>query len=166
MYKIAKQTREDLGDAYVEHPSNPVVNKMVEELERLGKKVKAGFYDYPDGDKKRLWSGLGEHFAVADEQPDVADVQKRLLHIQGIEAARCLEENVLTNPAEGDVGSIMGWGFCPQHGGVFSYIQTVGVRQFVQECDELAAKHGPRFSPPAILREMAEKDELFYPVEG
>jgi 3-hydroxyacyl-CoA dehydrogenase/enoyl-CoA hydratase/3-hydroxybutyryl-CoA epimerase len=162
MYKIAKQTRADLGDAYVEHPATVVATKMVESLERIGKKAGAGFYDYPEGGKKHLWSGLTEHFPLADEQPSVEEVQQRLLHIQGIEAARCYEENVVTEPADADVGSIMGWGFCPQHGGVLSYIQTVGVREFVQQCDALAKAHGERFAPPALLRDMAEKGEKFY----
>lgn len=162
MYKIAKQTRADLGDAYVEHPATVVATKMVESLERIGKKAGAGFYDYPEGGKKHLWSGLSEHFPLADEQPSVEDVQQRLLHIQGIEAARCYEENVVTEPADADVGSIMGWGFCPQHGGVLSYIQTIGVREFVQQCDALAKAHGERFAPPALLRDMAEKGEKFY----
>ncbi|MEC9439947.1 MAG: 3-hydroxyacyl-CoA dehydrogenase NAD-binding domain-containing protein [Myxococcota bacterium] len=162
MYKIAKQTRADLGDAYVEHPATLVATKMVESLERIGKKAGAGFYDYPEGGKKHLWSGLTEHFPLADEQPSVEEVQQRLLHIQGIEAARCYEENVVTEPADADVGSIMGWGFCPQHGGVLSYIQTIGVREFVQQCDALAKAHGERFAPPALLRDMAEKGEKFY----
>lgn len=162
MYKIAKQTRADLGDAYVEHPATVVATKMVESLERIGKKAGAGFYDYPEGGKKHLWSGLTEHFPLADEQPSVEEVQQRLLHIQGIEAARCYEENVVTEPADADVGSIMGWGFCPQHGGVLSYIQTIGVREFVQQCDALAKAHGERFAPPALLRDMAEKGEKFY----
>ena len=162
MYKIAKQTKADLGDDYVEHPATVVATKMVEELERIGKKAGAGFYEYPEDAKKHLWSGLAEHFPLADEQPAVEDVQQRLLHIQGIEAARCYEENVVTEPADADVGSIMGWGFCPQHGGVLSYIQTVGVREFVQQCDELAKAHGERFAPPALLRDMAEKGEQFY----
>jgi 3-hydroxyacyl-CoA dehydrogenase/enoyl-CoA hydratase/3-hydroxybutyryl-CoA epimerase len=162
MYKIAKQTKADLGDDYVEHPATVVGTKMVEELERIGKKAGAGFYEYPEDAKKHLWSGLAEHFPLADEQPAVEDVQQRLLHIQGIEAARCYEENVVTEPADADVGSIMGWGFCPQHGGVLSYIQTVGVREFVQQCDELAKAHGERFAPPALLRDMAEKGEQFY----
>lgn len=162
MYKIAKQTRADLGDAYVEHPATVVATKMVESLERIGKKAGAGFYDYPEGGKKHLWSGLSEHFPLADEQPSVEEVQQRLLHIQGIEAARCYEENVVTEPADADVGSIMGWGFCPQHGGVLSYIQTIGVREFVQQCDALAKAHGERFAPPALLRDMAEKGEKFY----
>ena len=162
MVKIAKQTRADLGEAYRENPAERVSTKMVEELGRLGKKARAGFYEYPEEGQKHLWSGLAEHFPTSDEQPDVSLVQRRLLHIQAVEAARCLEEDVVTTPADADVGSILGWGFCPHHGGVLSYIQTVGVREFVQQCDELAKSAGQRFSPPQLLRDMAEKGEQFY----
>ena len=162
MYKIARQTREDLGKDHVEHPAEQVATLMVEDLERLGKKSGAGFYTYPEDGDKHLWEGLEEHFPVADEQPDFEHVQRRLLHIQGVEAARCLQEEVVTRPQDADVGSVLGWGFAPQHGGVLSYVQTVGLREFVQQCDELAEAHGERFEPPQILREMAEKDESFY----
>jgi 3-hydroxyacyl-CoA dehydrogenase/enoyl-CoA hydratase/3-hydroxybutyryl-CoA epimerase len=162
MDRIGRQTKADLGDDYVAHPAEAVTNTMVHELERIGKKASAGFYAYPDDGQKHLWPGLAEHFPAADDQPDVQHVIKRMLHIQAIESARCLEEGVLLAAGDGDVGSILGWGFCPQHGGVFSYIDTVGVRAFVQECDALAEAHGERFSPPKILRDMAEKGESFF----
>ncbi len=162
MYKIAKQSKADLGDEYTPHPAEPAIHKMVEDLERIGKKAKAGFYTYPEDGKKHLWEGLAEHFPEADDQPDVETVQQRLLHIQGVEAARCYAEDVVTTATEADVGSVLGWGFCPQHGGVFSYIQTVGLRRFVTECDALADDLGERFDPPQLLRDMAEKDEVFY----
>ncbi|MEB3025961.1 3-hydroxyacyl-CoA dehydrogenase, partial [Parvimonas sp. M13] len=87
-------TQADLGDAYRPAPSDPVVALMVEKLGRVGKKAGKGFYEYPaDGSKKHLWAGLAEHFPLAKEQPDVAEVKKRLMYIQSVETARCLEEN-------------------------------------------------------------------------
>ncbi len=163
MLKIAAQTRADLGDAYVAHPGEAVTQRVAGEHGRVGKKVGAGFYDYPDGEDKRLWSQLAELFPVEQEQPSVAHVIQRLLHIQGLETARCMEEGVVMAPADADVGSILGWGFCPQHGGTASYIQTVGVPEFVAQCDALADAHGERFRPNAKLRQMAASGELFYP---
>jgi 3-hydroxyacyl-CoA dehydrogenase/enoyl-CoA hydratase/3-hydroxybutyryl-CoA epimerase len=69
---------------------------------------------------------------------------------------------VLTNPQDGDVGSIMGLGFAPQTGGAISLIDQVGIKTFVEECDALAEKHGERFRPNALLREMAAKGQTFY----
>ncbi|MGQ3028611.1 MAG: 3-hydroxyacyl-CoA dehydrogenase NAD-binding domain-containing protein [Ferrovibrionaceae bacterium] len=163
MLKVRKQTQADLGDAYRPAPSDPVVALMVEKLGRVGKKAGKGFYDYPaDGAKKHLWAGLAEHFPLAKEQPDVAEVKKRLMYIQSIETARCLEENVVTNVRDADVGSILGWGFAPFLGGTLSQIDTVGSATFVAECDRLAQKYGARFTPPNSLRDMAAKGEGYH----
>ena len=48
-YHIDKQTKADLGDAYVKTPADEVLAKFVEELDRRGKRFGKGFYDYPEG---------------------------------------------------------------------------------------------------------------------
>jgi 3-hydroxyacyl-CoA dehydrogenase/enoyl-CoA hydratase/3-hydroxybutyryl-CoA epimerase len=161
MYKVAKQTQKDLGDAYKSGPAEAIVEKMVE-AGRVGKKAGKGFYDYPAGEKKRLWHGLGELVKRAPEQPEAEELKKRFLYIQALEAARCFEEKVVTDPADADVGAILGWGFAPWTGGPLSLIDTVGAATFVAECDRLAQKYGDRFMPNALLRRMAEKGETFY----
>ncbi|MBT8103618.1 MAG: enoyl-CoA hydratase/isomerase family protein [Gammaproteobacteria bacterium] len=165
-YKIGKQTKADLGDAYVETPADAVMEKMVVDLERRGKRFGAGFYDYPEQGEKRLWPGLAKHFPPSDRQPTPDEVKTRLLYVQAIDTARCLEEGVLTHPADADVGSIFGWGFPPYTGGTLSFIETVGLAEFVAEADRLAAKHGPRFEVPAGLRSMAENGETYYGLAG
>ena len=79
-----------------------------------------------------------------------------------MEAARCYEENVVTDPADADVGAVLGWGFAPWTGGPLSLIDTVGAAEFVRECDRLAQLHGDRFAPNAQLREMAKSGATFY----
>jgi 3-hydroxyacyl-CoA dehydrogenase/enoyl-CoA hydratase/3-hydroxybutyryl-CoA epimerase len=162
MHKVRKQTEADLGKAYKPGPSDPVLTGMVEKLGRIGKKAGKGFYDYPQGAKKHLWPGLVEQFKPAAEQPDVAEVIKRLMYVQSVETARCMEEKVVSDPRDADVGSILGWGFSPSRGGTVSQVQTAGVANFVAECDRLAQKYGPRFTPPKLLRDMAAKGESFY----
>jgi len=164
MYKISNQTKIDLGDKYVSSPSEPVVNKMVEDMKRVGKRESKGFYEYPEDGKKHLWKDLPAHFPVLPEaeQPSVEDVIKRLIYIQSVETARCMEENVVTSAEDADVGSILGWGFAPFRGGSISQIHTVGVDNFVSECDVMAQKYGARFTPPQMLRDMAAKGETFY----
>ncbi|WP_430395704.1 3-hydroxyacyl-CoA dehydrogenase NAD-binding domain-containing protein [Ferrovibrio sp.] len=162
MHRVRQQTRKDLGDAYKPDGSEPVLSAMVEKLGRIGKKAGKGFYDYPADGKKRLWAGLGEAFPVKAEQPDVQDVIKRLVYIQSVETARCLEEKVVIDVRDADVGSIMGWGFPPFRGGTVSNIDTVGLKPFVAECDKLAQKFGARFTPPKLLREMADQGKRFY----
>lgn len=164
IYKIRNQTKIDMGDTYIAAPSDEAVTKMVEELGRVGKREGKGFYDYPEGGKKHLWPELGTHFPqlAEDEQPSVDEVIRRLIYIQSVETARCLEENVVTTPEDADVGSILGWGFAPFRGGAISQIHTVGVGVFVSECDRMAQAYGARFTPPKLLRTMAENGEQFY----
>ncbi|WP_298721544.1 3-hydroxyacyl-CoA dehydrogenase NAD-binding domain-containing protein [uncultured Ferrovibrio sp.] len=166
MHRVRAQTKKDLGDAYKSDGSEPVLQLMVEKLGRIGKKAGKGFYDYPADGKKRLWKGLAEHFPVKPEteQPALADVIKRLIYIQSVETARCIEEKVVLDVRDADVGSIMGWGFPPFRGGTISNIDTVGVKPFVAECDQLAQKFGARFTPPKLLRDMADQGKSFYTV--
>jgi 3-hydroxyacyl-CoA dehydrogenase/enoyl-CoA hydratase/3-hydroxybutyryl-CoA epimerase len=128
-------------------------------LGRAGRKAGGGFYDYPQGGRKQLWTGLKEEFPIATAQPEPQEVVNRLLCIQALEAARCLEEGVLVNAHEGDLGSILGVGYPSWTGGALSYIDTVGIRAFVATCDALAEKYGARFAPSAWLRERAERNE-------
>jgi 3-hydroxyacyl-CoA dehydrogenase/enoyl-CoA hydratase/3-hydroxybutyryl-CoA epimerase len=93
----------------------------------------------------------------------VTEVRERLLHIQALETARCVEEGVLTDPADGDLGSILGIGFPAWSGGALSYIDTIGIAVFVADCTRLARKHGPRFKPSRWLKRRAERGESFYP---
>ncbi len=164
MHKVSTQTKADLGDKYVSSPRDGVVAKMVEELGRVGKRESKGFYEYPEGGKKHLWKELSDHFPQLpeDQQPDVGEVIKRLMYIQSVETARCMEENVVTTPVDADVGSILGWGFAPSKGGAISQIHSLGIDNFVSECDRMAQSYGARFTPPKMLRDMAEKGEQFY----
>ncbi len=162
-WKVGIATAEALGIDYPSNPAEEVTLKMVKELDRLGKKTGKGFYDYPAGGKKHLWPGLAEHFPLAAEQPTVEQVKERLLHRQALETARCIEEGVLKHAADGDIGSIFGIGFPAWTGGALSYIDTIGIQQFVAECDELAAKYGERFAVSDWLRARAAAGEAFYP---
>jgi 3-hydroxyacyl-CoA dehydrogenase / enoyl-CoA hydratase / 3-hydroxybutyryl-CoA epimerase len=164
-YHILQQTKADLGEDYVATPADRVLRLFVEELGRKGKRSGAGFYEYGENQGprgKRLWPGLREHFPPAAVQPDSGEVRKRLLYAQAIETARCLEENVVTHPADADIGSVFGWGFPPYTGGTLSYIETQGLKTFVAEADLLAEKHGNRFKVPESLRSMAANGETFY----
>lgn len=89
-------------------------------------------------------------------------LKQRLLVTIALEAARTIEEGIVTDPREADVGSILGFGFAPYTGGTLSYIDGMGAKAFVELCEKLAADHGDHFRPTPLLKEMAEKGETFY----
>jgi len=148
---------------YVIRGGLPVMQRMIE-LGRGSRKAGAGFYDYPaDGSPKRLWSGLSREFPLAAEQPGQDELKTRFLYVQAIEAARCLEQGVLETAEDGDLGAIYGWGFPVWTGGTLSFIDTIGIAQFVREADRLAQAYGSRFAPSQWLRDRAARGEAFYP---
>ena len=159
--KIAKATKAAMGDAY-DDTADELIFWMADEG-RLGRKANAGFYDYDDkGKRQLLWTGLRDRYNVKDDQPELVEVQHRLLFAQVLEAVRALEENVLMDIREGDVGAILGWGFAPWSGGPFSWLDILGAPYAAARCDELTEKFGDRFACPALLREMAESGQSFY----
>ena len=160
--KIAKATKAAMGDAYPESPADEVLFRLAD-LGRLGRKADAGFYAYDDkGKRLGLWPELRELWPPRADQPALTEVQHRLAMIQTLEAVRALEEGVLTDIREGDVGAILGWGFMPWSGGPFSWLDMLGAAKAVEICDGLAAAHGPRFAPPELLRDLAASGESFY----
>ncbi|MGE6795793.1 3-hydroxyacyl-CoA dehydrogenase NAD-binding domain-containing protein [Psychrobacter okhotskensis] len=156
-----KRALESEGKTFTAHPAMPVVEKMVKELGREGKKVAKGFYDYPENGEKHLWPELTELYPTTDEQPSQQDLVDRLLYVQANETAKCFEENVVRTVADANVGSIFGWGFAPNQGGTLQFINSVGVDKFVERSRELASKYGERFAPAQILVEMASSGEEF-----
>ena len=168
VHKIAQQTRADLGSAYVERAADRVAAKMVADLGRLGRKSGAGFYDYPADGPKHLWTGLAEQFPQKLGAGDTAmlsldEIVERLILVQSVETVRCLEEKVLRAPIDADVGAILGWGYPPFRGGPIGWLHTLGMTQAIAALDRLAERHGARFAPPQLLRDMAIRGENFYP---
>ena len=133
--------------------------KMVKDLvvnhDRKGKSSGKGFYDYPEGGKKKIWPGLAEKYNSHVDALDEETISKRIMHRQALESYRCLDEGVLRSTMDGDLGSILGWGFPIYTGGAISYIDYVGMDTFIAECDDFAAKYGERFEIPASLRALA-----------
>jgi 3-hydroxyacyl-CoA dehydrogenase/enoyl-CoA hydratase/3-hydroxybutyryl-CoA epimerase len=160
--KIAKATRAAMGDAYPDGAVDVVLFAMADQG-RLGKKSNAGFYSYDDAGKRQgLWDGLAAQYPVVEDQPELTQVQHRLLMAQVLEAVRALEDGVLMDIREGDVGAILGWGFAPWSGGPFSWLDMIGAPRAVEICDALTATYGKRFEAPALLRDMAKKGDAFY----
>jgi 3-hydroxyacyl-CoA dehydrogenase/enoyl-CoA hydratase/3-hydroxybutyryl-CoA epimerase len=163
---VADQTKKDLaavGKPYAEHPGMAVVRQLCE-IGRVGKKAGQGFYDWPAAGtkgEKTLWRGLAEWFPVAATQPPQQDLIDRLMFAQANEAARCHQEGVLRSVADANVGSIFGWGFAPFQGGALQFINAMGAQRFVDRSRELAARHGVRFEPAAVVVAQAETGGRF-----
>jgi 3-hydroxyacyl-CoA dehydrogenase/enoyl-CoA hydratase/3-hydroxybutyryl-CoA epimerase len=161
-WKILKATETDLGEKAIDPGQKALLEELVVRRERLGRKNGKGFYDY-EGRNKQLWPGLAD---IAPPKPadhfSVEELQHRFLVVQALEAARTVAEGVVTDPREADVGSILGFGFAPWSGGTLSYIDTMGAAAFLDLAKKLARKHGPRFRPNKLLRDMAAEGETFY----
>ncbi|UVO38286.1 enoyl-CoA hydratase/isomerase family protein [Bradyrhizobium arachidis] len=164
--KILRATEADIGTQAINQDHKKLLVEMVEKRGRLGRKNGRGFYDYPEKGKgqKKLWPELTvlQPKLLDPDTIDVEELKQRFLVVQAVEAARTVEDGVITDPREADVGSILGFGFPPFTGGTLSYIDFMGTKKFVELCLKLEKKYGSRFTPPKLLIEMAAKGETFY----
>ena len=165
--KVGRQMAQASGIDYSGNELGQMMAWIVEDKGRLGRKAGKGFYDYGDNGKPtRIWPDLNSQIEVkVDECPPEMkkELTNRFLVRQAIEVARCFEEGVITDARDGDIGSILAWGFAPYTGGCCSYVDLIwGIKEFVAEADRLADKYGDRFRPNDMLRDMAAKGEGFY----
>src|SRR4051812_20900102 len=171
MRKIRDAAREAqaTGSGWDAHPSERVIDVMLDEHERPGKLEGKGFYEYADGKRTRLWPGLREAFPPVEDPSRISlkDLEERMLFAEALETVRCLDEGVIESVADANIGSIFGIGFPGWTGGVLQYINgyerdgRVGTAAFVTRARELAAAYGDRFEPPASLVEKAERGEAY-----
>jgi 3-hydroxyacyl-CoA dehydrogenase / enoyl-CoA hydratase / 3-hydroxybutyryl-CoA epimerase len=162
--KIMKQTIRDMGEGAVDPKQFELINTMVDKHGRHGRKNGKGFYDYPAKPaKKHLWPELKTLYPQQDPDTlDVEELKQRFLVVIALEAARVMEEGIVTDPREADVGSILAFGFAPYTGGALSYIDGMGVENFVHLAEYLGSKYGKEFAVPQLLKDMAAKGETFY----
>jgi 3-hydroxyacyl-CoA dehydrogenase / enoyl-CoA hydratase / 3-hydroxybutyryl-CoA epimerase len=159
MQKVRAETEKaetGAGKIATELAAYPVIDTLVE-AGRPGRLEKAGFYEYDeDGKRIGLWEGLRDTFKTSTELPvPFQDLIDRMLFIEAIEAQKCFDEGVLTTSADANIGSIFGIGYPAWTGGVHQFIvgyPNGGQSAFVARAEELAAKYGERFTPPASLK--------------
>ena len=160
---------EAAGGTWTPHPADAIIDRMVLEFERPGRFGGAGFYEYTDGRRTRLWPGLAEHFgpvrpdAIPAEAIPFGDMKERMLFAEALETVKCLDEGVITSVPDANIGSIMGIGFPPWTGGVVQFITGYpgGLPGFVARAQELADRYGPRFAPPPSLTAKANAGDSF-----
>ncbi len=161
----AEKAVEAEGGTFTRHPAQTVIDRMLDEFGRGGKLAGAGFYEYEDGKRTRLWTGLNEAFPPVDDPASISlrDLEERMMVVEALETVKCLDEGVIESVADANIGSIMGIGFPAWTGGVLQYINGYegGPTGFVARARELAASYGERFEPPASLVEKAERGETY-----
>lgn len=170
MVKITNESRaaiEQAGGTYEPNAAERIIDAMIE-AGRPSRLKGAGFYEYADGKRVGLWSGLAEKFPVAAEQPPFEDLKERLTFIMSLETIRCLDEGVLRTIPDANIGSIFGIGFPALQGGAIQYVNgyeaadgAIGIEPFTARAQELADTYGDRFTPPASLLEKAKNGEQF-----
>ena len=162
---VLDQTRQDFaseGKTFTPSAGELLVERMVKKFKRAGRASGGGFYDYPVGQRKQLWTGLHSHFAKSNASCNHQDIKDRLLYRQAVETARCLSEGVLTSVLDGNIGSIFGIGFPAWTGGALQFIYGQGVDAFAKRCQELAAQYGDGFELSQQVIESLEKNRPVY----
>jgi 3-hydroxyacyl-CoA dehydrogenase/enoyl-CoA hydratase/3-hydroxybutyryl-CoA epimerase len=161
---VKRQTEADLaaeGKTMAAHPGWAVIERMAEGLKRPGRAGGGGYYEYPEGAPKHLWSGLQAEFGKPGADVPFEDLRDRILYIQAIEAIRIMQEGVIECARDANIGSVLGIGFPRWTGGVLQFVNMVGLPAFAQRAAELAQRYGERFAPPALLLDMAQRGERF-----
>ena len=158
---IAGLAKDGRGTAIESAAALDAAQRLVE-AGRSGRRAGGGVYDYADGGKGLVWSGLSDLFPSMKDQPAVENVIQRLLHAQSLEAVHAMDEGIVSEPLEIDLAAVLGWSYPDFRGGVLAHIDDTGLAEFVRQCDALAGKHGKRFLPPASLRQRAVSGQRFH----
>ncbi len=151
-----------LHHAFGERMAPPLSMARVVDDGRLGRKNGRGFYRY-EGKKKRPDEAVYAMLPTPDRRPfDAREIHDRLAFAFLNEAVQCLQDGILRSPRDGDVGAIFGLGFPAFLGGPFRYLDQLGARFAAEMLERLAGRHGPRFQPAALLRDMSKAGKRFY----
>ncbi|MDH3637970.1 MAG: fatty acid oxidation complex subunit alpha FadB [Gammaproteobacteria bacterium] len=142
--------------------------EVMHENGRLGQKSGHGFYIYEKdkrGKPKKIVDE-GVYALLESVQPTRQEFSEqtiidRMMIPMCMETVRCLEEEIVTSPAQADMGLIWGIGFPPFRGGALRYIDAIGVAAFCRAADGYADL-GAAYVPPARLRDMAGKGQTFF----
>jgi 3-hydroxyacyl-CoA dehydrogenase/enoyl-CoA hydratase/3-hydroxybutyryl-CoA epimerase len=169
MRKIRKAYQDAMeaeGNAWADHPSTTVIDRMLDEFDRGGRLAGKGFYEYDEeGKRAGLWKGLSEAFPPVEDPSTISlkDLEERMMFAESLETVKCVDEGVIESVADANIGSIFGIGFPAWSGGVLQFIDGYegGAAGFVARARELAEKYGERFEPPASLVEKAERGETY-----
>jgi len=128
-----------------ESDSMTVISRLSGDLQRHGKAFGAGFYEYAEDGSKRLWTELSDNYPDNEIQPDINIVKSRLLSIQALTAVSYIENGMMTNE-HADLVSVFCGDYPAYTGGAISYVDSMGVSEFINQCKLLSDKFGLQFS--------------------
>ncbi|MBB65637.1 MAG: fatty-acid oxidation protein subunit alpha [Waddliaceae bacterium] len=163
---VAAKVAKVHAEAYPDRMIYPKIYDEIVEKGMLGKKNGKGFYLHK-GKKRTINPEMlklqkkGSKKKGESESMEREIVDRMILCMIN-EAARCIEEEVIESPEFLDMAMIMGTGFPPFRGGPLRFADSLGIGEIVRRLDQLAGKHGPRFQPAPILRQMDMEGKLFY----
>lgn len=146
------------GNGWVDHPGADTLATMVR-IGRSGRAAGGGYYEYVDGRRVGLWSGLAVEFGPFHPAEDLVELSDRFLFAEALETARCLESGILRSTADANVGSILGIGFPAWTGGTAQFVTGYpgGPAAFVERARDLATRFGSRFEPTATMLALLEE---------
>ena len=131
-----------------------------------GRKSKKGFYNYNEKKGRLKKSSPNQDVYNYFGNPksnklSSEEITERTMLMLLNEAVWCLEDNILQNAKDGDIGAVLGVGFLPWSGGPFSYMNLLGIDHVVERMQHYAKIHGPKFNPRPMLIEMAKNGKTF-----
>ncbi|XP_061600384.1 hydroxyacyl-CoA dehydrogenase trifunctional multienzyme complex subunit alpha b [Cololabis saira] len=161
---VAAHVAEDLGKAFGSRfgGGNVEVLKTMVNMGFKGRKSGKGCYVYQAGSKAReVNPDIGDVLEKFKMTPNPAvssdsDVQYRLISRFVNEAVLCLQEGILNNPLEGDIGAVFGLGFPPCLGGPFRFVDTFGADKLVEKMRRYEEVYGNQFTPCQLLLDHAK----------
>jgi len=164
--KIGPILQADLGERFAA-PS--AFSKLLDDG-RLGKKAEKGFYLYGKNVKKgfmKKGKQVDESiYTLLNLKPAGSlssdEIAKRCTYMMLNEAARCIDEGIVRNARDGDIGAIFGIGFPPFIGGPLRYIDKIGAQPLVAQLTQWSKQHGERYEPCDALVAMAENGTSYY----
>jgi 3-hydroxyacyl-CoA dehydrogenase/enoyl-CoA hydratase/3-hydroxybutyryl-CoA epimerase len=143
-------------------PAPPMV--ALATSKRLGKKSGRGFYKYEKGKQSEVDESVYAELGRASTQRSISEkvIVERCVFIMINEAARILEDGIVTSAGDVDLGMIMGTGFPPFRGGLLRYADSIGTKAILERLEQLVREHGARFEPAPLLRQYAASGRGFY----
>ncbi len=153
-----------LFTAFGERMKPPALMEKVSAGNRYGKKTGKGIYNYINGKEQQKDAELFTRIKVKENDSAVPDDQiiKRCIYLMVNEAARCVEEKMVRDVGDLDIGMIFGTGFAPFRGGLLKYADSVGAESIVADLEILHRNLGARFQPASYLQQLAVKGKKFY----